>query len=129
MRRFAKLFNELDQTTRTSKKVAALERYFREVPVEDAAWALWFLSGQRLKRSVKTTHLRQWVAETAGLPLWLVETSYETVGDLAETLALLLPANPRSNTLSLSKLVNERLLPLAGASPQRQRDLLRRTWS
>lgn len=129
MRAFSQIFAVLDRTTRTSEKVAALEQYFRATPAADAAWALWFLSGQRLKRAVKSTHLRQWVAELADLPLWLVEECYEAVGDLGETLALLVPPNPKSAPLPLSQLVHQRLIPLAGASQPKQRSLLRQTWS
>jgi DNA ligase-1 len=128
MRAFAQLFTTLDQTTRTSEKVAALEGYFRAAPPEDAAWALWFLSGQRLKRVVKTAQLREWAAEAANLPLWMVEECYGVVGDLAETLALLLPPPTHVDPPSLSRLVRDRLQPLAGASPGTQRALLRRTW-
>ncbi|MFM1769594.1 MAG: hypothetical protein RJA22_2123 [Verrucomicrobiota bacterium] len=129
MRAFAELFAALDQTTRTQEKVAALEAYFRAAPPADAAWALWFLSGRRLKRAVKTGHLREWTAEAAGLPLWLVEECYEHVGDLAETLALLLPPAPEPRPLPLARLVAERLLPLAGAPEAAQRSLLRTTWA
>jgi DNA ligase 1 len=129
MRAFTQLFADLDRTSRTQEKVAALEAYFRATAPADAAWALYFLSGQRLKRLVKTTHLRGWVAEMAGLPLWLVEECYEHVGDLGETLALLLPAAPNPQPLPLAQLVEERLLPLAQATTAEQRALLRRTWS
>jgi DNA ligase-1 len=129
MRAFADLFAALDRTTRTQEKVAALEAYFRAAPAADAAWALWFLSGHRLKRAVKTGQLREWTAEAAGLPLWLVEECYEHVGDLAETLALLLPPAAEPRPLSLARLVTERLLPLAGAPAAAQRDLLRSTWA
>jgi DNA ligase-1 len=128
MRAFAQLFTALDQTTRTSEKVAALERYFRSVPAEDTAWALWFLSGQRLKRAIKTAQLREWTAEAAHQPVWMVEECYAVVGDLAETLALLLPPPTHVDPPSLSQLVRERLQPLAGASPATQRSLLRQTW-
>ncbi len=90
MNRLAQLFRELDVTTRTSEKVAALETYFREAPAADAAWALHFLLGRRGRRPVKTRQLRDWIAAETGLPGWLVEESYEAVGDLAETLTLLL---------------------------------------
>ena len=89
MRRFTQLFRELDATTRTNDKVAALEAYFRAVPAADAAWALWLLMGQRLPTAVGSRQLRQWAGTWAGLPEWLVDACYEAVGDLAETLALL----------------------------------------
>lgn len=128
MRAFTQLCAELDRPLGPSEKVAALASYFRHAPAADAAWALWFLSGHRPRRAVKATLLRHWVAEAAALPLWLVEASYEHVGDLAETLALLLPPNPQPRPPPLAQLVKQRLLPLAGAGPVTQRQLVRATW-
>jgi DNA ligase 1 len=91
VRRFARLYAELDATTATSGKVAALRTYFRDAPPEDAAWALAFLLGQGGRRPVSATELRAWAAEAAALPLWLVEECHHHAGDLAETIALLLP--------------------------------------
>src|SRR5512140_3139753 len=95
MRRFTDLYFELDATNRTGEKVAALEHYFAEAPPADAAWALYFLTGRRLKRAVPHMRLREWAAEAAGLPLWLLEECYDAVGDLSETIALLLPGPGR----------------------------------
>ena len=94
MRRFTELYWRLDGTTRTTEKVAALRDYFAAAPAGDAACALDVLSGGRRLRAVSTTLLRQWAAEAAGIPAWLVEECYAHVGDLAETLALLLPDPP-----------------------------------
>ena len=91
MKQFTDLYWRLDGTTSTNEKVAALRDYFAAAPHEDAAVALGVLSGGRQGRAVSLTLLRQWAAETAGLPAWLVEESYAHVGDLAETIALLLP--------------------------------------
>src|SRR5512142_678810 len=99
MRRFTRLYFELDATNRTGEKVAALERYFAEAPPADAAWALYFLTGRRLRRAVPHMRLREWAAEAAGLPLWLLEECYDAVGDLSETIALLLPAPGRVQAL------------------------------
>jgi DNA ligase-1 len=91
MQLFAKLFTDLDTTTRTVEKVQALARYFAVAPPPDAAWALYFLTGRRIKRAVNTLLLRDWLSAETGLPLWIIDESYDAVGDLAETLALLLP--------------------------------------
>lgn len=128
MRRFTRLFDELDGTTRTTLKVEALERYFREAPPEDAAWALWFLTGRRAKRAVNTRLLREWVAEEAGLPLWLVEASYAEVGDLAETLALLLPPGSGGTDLPLHRVARERVLALADLDEEEKRRRVVETW-
>jgi DNA ligase-1 len=91
MRLFVELFTALDTTTRTVEKVQALERYFAAAPARDAVWALYFLTGRRIKRAINTRLMREWLSAETGLPIWIIDESYEAVGDLAETLALLLP--------------------------------------
>ena len=85
MKRFARLFTEIDQTTKTSVKTTALSAYFTQAPDADKLWCIALFSGRRPKRAVTTTNLREWAAERAGIPLWLLEESYPIVGDLAET--------------------------------------------
>ncbi len=99
MRRFARLFTRLDQTTRVNAKVEALADYFTEAPEADRLWTIALLSHRRPKRTVTTTRLREWAAERAGIPLWLFEESYPIVGDLAETIALILPDLPARATV------------------------------
>ncbi len=91
MKRFTELYWKLDATTLTSEKETLLADYFRSVPPEDGAVAVDLLSGRRQSRAVSTALLRSWAAEAAGIPDWLVEECYAHVGDLAETLAILLP--------------------------------------
>lgn len=102
MRTFTDLFSALDGTTRTTVKVAALAAYLGSAPDQDRLWTIAILSGRRPKRAVTTTQLRGWAAEAAGIPEWLFEESYGVVGDLAETISLLLPAPTRSDTRSLT---------------------------
>ena len=97
MKDFARLFTAVDQTTRTNAKVAAMAEYFRTAPDSDKLWTIALFSGRRPKRAVTTTQLREWAAEKAGLPLWLLEECYPIVGDLAETIALMLPP-PRAES-------------------------------
>ena len=96
MKQFVDLCRRLDATTRTTEKLAALREYFRAASAGDAACALALLSGDRQRRVVTTTELRAWAAEASGMPVWLVEECCATVGDLAETLALILPDDPVS---------------------------------
>jgi len=91
MKDFAELFTALDQTTKTSVKTAALAAYFRTAPEADKLWTIALLSGRRPRRAITTTKLREWAAERAGIPLWLFEACYPVVGDLSETIALVLP--------------------------------------
>jgi DNA ligase-1 len=102
VRRFAELFAALDGTTRTGEKVAALADYFREAPGADRVWTIALLSGRRPRRAVTATRLREWAAERAGIPLWLFEEAYPVVGDLAETIALVLPPPAQASERSLA---------------------------
>ena len=106
MQRFAELFTRLDETTKTTVKVAALADYFAKVDDRDRLWTMAILSHRRPKRTVNTTLLRQWAAEMSELPLWLFEDSYHIVGDLAETIALLLPAPKAKRDESLTYWIN-----------------------
>ena len=90
LRRFADLYDAIDRTTSTNAKVAALVAYLSDAPPADAAWALFFLTGRRLKRLLPSRLLHEWILELAGLPEWLVEASYAEAGDFAEAVALLL---------------------------------------
>ena len=90
MKRFARLYDEVDRTTSTNAKVAALAGYLAEAPPADAAWALFFLTGRRLKRHLPTRLMHAWTLELTALPEWLVHQSYSIVGDFAEAISLLL---------------------------------------
>jgi len=129
MKRFAELYAELDGTTSTSAKVAALVRYLAEVPPEDAAWAVYFLAGGKPRQLIRTAQLRALATEAAGLPDWLFEASYQAVGDLAETIAHLLPPASRPMAaLGLHGWMRERLLPLRGEAPEVVAQAVRAAW-
>jgi DNA ligase-1 len=128
MQLFAQLFTRLDETTRTSRKIAALVDYFRQAPPVDAIWAIHFLIGRRPKRLIPTRKLRQWAAELAGIPDWLFDASYDLVGDLAETITLVLTAEPAPSGLPLHQWVEERLLPLAKKDENAQRQDVTAAW-
>jgi len=91
MRQFAHLITQLDQTNKTNAKVAHLADYFATAPDEDKLWVMALFTGRRFRKVVKTSLMREWASELTGIPLWLVEDSYHVVGDLAETLSLVLP--------------------------------------
>lgn len=117
MKQFATLFAALDGTTKTTAKLAALTDYFLTAPEADRVWTIALLSGRRPKRSVTSTELREWAAEAAGMPLWLFEECYTMVGDLAETIALILPVAEGVETPSLSVIIAE-LMQLTGQSAE-----------
>ena len=107
MKKFAALIETLDRTNKTNSKVDALTRYFKEAPKEDALWAVALLSHRRPSRPVTTSLLRAWAAELAGLPLWLFEESHHIVGDLAETIALLVQNKGTASPPSLKNCIEE----------------------
>jgi DNA ligase-1 len=129
MRAFADLFDRLDRTTATNAKLSALVDYFASTDPTDAAWAVNFLTGKRLKRLVNTRELRAWTAELTGLPLWLIEDSYEQVGDLAETMHLLLPASDTSKASpGLAEMVETRIRPLQDLDEAARRTTVIELW-
>lgn len=122
MRRFAALYRELDRSTATLDKRAALVAYFREAPPEDAAWALWLLSGGKLAKIANTRELREWLSQETGTPDWLVDECHAHVGDLAETVTLLVDdPTRRLADAPLREWIERRLLPVAGRDPEQRR--------
>src|SRR3954471_22609968 len=128
MRRFTQLFLALDATTGKRAKVDALVAYFSGAPPDDAAWAAYFLTGRRLKRLVGTRELVGAAIDAAAIPPWLFDASYDAVGDLAETIALLLPPAMHADDAPLATWVAEDLLPLAGLPADDVRARLRSAW-
>ena len=128
MRAFAALYNTLDASTSTAHKVEAMQRYFADAPQEDAAWAAYFLAGGKPRQAVPTAVLRRTACEVAGIDDWLFDACYQAVGDLAETIAHVLPAADASDDTGLAMWAEERLAPLRGQPPETQADALRAWW-
>jgi DNA ligase 1 len=128
MKRFAALYTALDATTSTHDKLEALTSYFAVAEPEDAAWASYFLAGGKPRQSVPTRLLSEIARERAGLPAWLFEESYHAVGDLAETIAHILPPAQRSSELGLTQWIEQRVLTLRGVSPEELRTRLLSYW-
>ncbi|WP_418123057.1 ATP-dependent DNA ligase [Variovorax sp. 160MFSha2.1] len=131
MKAFAALYHELDASTSNLAKQAALQRYLREADAADAAWAVYFLAGGKPRQLVPVKLLRLLAQEAAGLPEWLFDESYDAVGDLAETIALLLPPPTDAHDLGLAEWVEQHLLPLRDAAkntPDELPDRLRAQW-
>jgi DNA ligase 1 len=129
VKRFAQLYAELDGTNSTNAKLAALERYFREAPPDDAAWAVYFLTGNKPRQVVPSRRMYDLAAEVSGTPGWLMDECYEAVGDLAETVAHILPPATEPTDAPLRVWVEERLLPLRDASDEARAEGLKRAWS
>lgn len=128
MKRFATLYTALDATTSTNEKLEALIAYFSAAEPEDAAWAAYFLAGGKPRQAVPARLLAEFARERAGLPDWLFEESYQAVGDLAETIAHVLPPATGESTLGLAQWIEERVLTLRGTDPAELRARLLAYW-
>jgi len=129
MKAFAELYSALDATTSSNAKLAAMQQYFAMAAPEDAAWAVYFLSGGRPRQLVPTRLLREQAIALSGLPEWLFEESYQAVGDIAETLSLLLPQAEHSSDEGLATWMENKLLPLRGLPPEELMERLPTFWA
>jgi DNA ligase-1 len=127
MRAFSELFTRIDQTTSTNEKIDALVHYLATADPADAIWAVALLSGRRPKRTVKTAELWAWSAEMSGLPTWLMAESYHIVGDLAETISLLLPEQDEEAEYPLHELLRE-LMALQDKNEEERKEYITSTW-
>ncbi|MGZ5182081.1 MAG: ATP-dependent DNA ligase [Ramlibacter sp.] len=128
MEQFSRLFAELDATTSTNAKVEALQRYFAVATPADAAWAVYFLAGGKPRQVMNMGILAQLACEEAGIEPWLFDECYQAVGDLAETIAHVLPRAAETSHLGLADWVEQRLLPLRGLPPDEIAQRVRRWW-
>lgn len=127
MKNFAELIKALDSSNKTSVKVDALTEYFRHAGDTDRVWTIAILSHRRPPRPVNTTLLRMWATELANIPLWLFEESYHIVGDLAETIALVIPTTKENSEKSLTEYVEE-MIALKKKPDDEKRAYLHENW-
>jgi DNA ligase-1 len=134
---FVTLFNALDESTSTTHKVAVMAEYFQRTSADDAAWAAYFLAGGKPKRTVPTKALREVTLQITGLPDWMFEECYQAVGDLAETIALLIPEASQAGVVEpentqargLSYWMTERILPLRAMEEESRLQAVLQCWS
>jgi DNA ligase 1 len=127
MKNFAELIKALDSSNKTSVKVDALTNYFRNASDEDKVWTIAILSHRRPPRPVNTTLLRLWANELADIPLWLFEESYHIVGDLAETIALVIPTTKEHSDRSLTEFLQE-IIALRKKTDIEKKEYLQTNW-
>lgn len=128
MNRFAALLASLDEATDADARVAALASHFRAAPGDDSLWALALLTGRRPRRTATPVELRDWAIQATGLPLWLVEASRTLTGDLAETIALILPPADGASPPPLGRLM-QNLAALAGQPTETRRAAILAAWA
>ncbi|WP_281309664.1 ATP-dependent DNA ligase [Flavobacterium flavigenum] len=127
MKNFAQLIKTLDSSNKTNVKVDALTTYFKNASPEDKVWTIAILSHRRPPRPVNTTLLRIWANELANIPLWLFEESYHIVGDLAETIALIIPTTKEHSDKSLTEYLQE-IIALRKKSDIEKKEYLHENW-
>ncbi len=128
MKTFAELIKTLDSTNKTTVKVAALADYLKVASDTDKVWTIAILSHRRPPRPVNTTLLRTWASELANIPLWLFEESYHIVGDLAETIALIVPSKASSSKKSLTQFLEE-MIALKSKTDTEKKAYLFENWN
>lgn len=130
MKAFGELFDRIDQTNSIKEKIHYIQEYFTTAPSDDAAWALYFLSGNKLKRLIGPNKLFEWCIDSLSLPSWLILESYSAVGDIAETIALLLPHKTQKNSqnFSLAEWIEKKILPLQQLTTELQKEKILFFW-
>jgi DNA ligase 1 len=127
VKHFAELYSRLDETTSTRRKVTTLMEFFSQAPSEEKNWALALLWGKYRGTRLPSRLLREKVASITGIPLWLIEESYSVVGDLAETISLLLPPALQTSSRTLEQWIRF-LEQLKQRSPEEKETALEEAW-
>lgn len=132
MQHFALLIETLGNTTKTSEKLNALVNYFSVANQQDKIWVLALFTGRRPKRTITSTLLKNWCAEFCNLPLWLVEECHHTVGDLSETIALLIeahyPKKIHNNNVQPLHFYVAQFIQLAKADEATKKNFMLQSW-
>lgn len=128
MKRFSQLIQELELSNKTNDKIAALVAYFNEANAEDKPYVIAMFTGKRPKRPVNTNLIKQWAIELSGIPEWLFTESYHSVGDLSETIALVLPPAKHSVDKPLHQWISELAL-LNGKADEDKKTYITTAWN
>ncbi|MEO6346532.1 MAG: ATP-dependent DNA ligase [Aquaticitalea sp.] len=128
MKHFSDLISAIEITNKTNAKIDALVDYLKSAPDKDKLWIITLFTGKRPSRPVKTNLMRQWCLEITGLPEWLFLESYSSVGDLGETIALILPDPTQHIEKSLSDWMSE-LIALRPKSDEVKKEYVLNAWS
>ncbi|MGV2450736.1 UNVERIFIED_CONTAM: ATP-dependent DNA ligase [Ralstonia mannitolilytica] len=128
MRHFAELINALETTNKTNAKIDAIIDYLERAPDEDKVWFIALFTGKRPKRNVNTNYMKDWALEITRLPYWLFQESYSSVGDLGETLSLILPPPEEKIERTLSEWMND-IVGLKGKTDAEKKEFVLQSWN
>ncbi|WP_312390127.1 ATP-dependent DNA ligase [Chryseobacterium sp.] len=128
MKHFAELINALESTNKTNAKIDAIIDYLERAPDEDKLWFIALFTGKRPKRNVNTNYMKEWALEITKLPFWLFQESYSSVGDLGETLSLILPPPTEKIDRSLSQWMND-IIDLKNKTDVEKKEFVLNSWN
>lgn len=128
MKRFAKLIQQLELSNKTNDKIAALVNYFNYADDKDKVWVIALFTGKKPKRPIKSSLLKYWAIEITQTPEWLFTESYSNVGDLSETIALLLPPAEHTSDFQLHKWIED-LHDLEGKDDETKKEFILSAWN
>lgn len=127
MRHFAELINALESTNKTNAKIDAIIDYLERAPDDDKVWFIALFTGKRPKRNVGTNFMKEWALEITQLPFWLFQESYSSVGDLGETLSLILPPPSEKIERTLSEWMNE-IASMKDKTESEKKEFVLKSW-
>jgi len=128
MKYFAELINALESTNKTNAKIDAIIDYLERAPDEDKVWFIALFTGKRPKRNVNTNYMKEWALEITKLPFWLFQESYSSVGDLGETLSLILPPPTEKIDRTLSQWMND-IMGLKSKTDVEKKEFVLNSWN
>ncbi|ROH99768.1 ATP-dependent DNA ligase [Chryseobacterium daecheongense] len=128
MKHFADLINALESTNKTNAKIDAIVDYLERAPDEDKVWFIALFTGKRPKRNVNTNLMKDWALEITKLPFWLFQESYSSVGDLGETLSLVLPPPSEKIERSLSQWMTD-IINLKDRTEAEKKEFVLQSWN
>lgn len=128
MKNFAELINALESTNKTNAKIDAIIDYLERAPDDDKLWFIALFTDKRPKRNVNTNFMKEWALEITQLPFWLFQESYSSVGDLGETLSLILPPPTEKIEKSLSEWMRE-IIGLKNKTDVEKKEFVLNSWN
>jgi len=127
MKRFSELIQQLELSNKTNDKIAALVDYFNSGNEKDLPYVIAMFTGKKPKRPVNTALIKQWAIELSTIPEWLFTESYHSVGDLSETIALILPPAKEEINKPLHQWIRE-LAALYSKSDEEKKTYILNAW-
>ncbi|WP_333851902.1 ATP-dependent DNA ligase [Epilithonimonas sp.] len=128
MKNFAELINALESTNKTNAKIDAIIDYLERTPDDDKVWFIALFTGKRPKRNVNSNYMKEWALEITQLPSWVFQESYSSVGDLGETLSLILPPPTEKIERTLSEWMND-IINLKSKTEIEKKEFVLTSWN